>query len=84
MPRRCGVVAGSNPAIAAKLNNMIVEVVELVEGPTYWNGNYSVKVKAKNPMGNIFQYQFIKNHKSDADKIVVGFTWEMNSKRKWL
>jgi hypothetical protein len=63
---------------------MIVEVIEVVEGPTYVVGNYSVKVKAINPMGNIFDYQFIKNHKSDAEKIVVGFTWEMNSIRKWL
>lgn len=63
---------------------MIVEVIELLEGPIKILSDYSVKVKAKNPMGNIFEYQFIKNNKSDADKIVIGFTWEMNSQRKWL
>lgn len=63
---------------------MKAEVIELIEPTKYLYGNYSVKVKAKNPMGDIFTYQFIKNKKSDADEIIVGFVWEMNSRRKWV
>lgn len=63
---------------------MTVEVIELVEGPTKHTNGYSVKVIAINPMGNKFDYQFIKNKKEDADQIIVGFTWEFNSRRKWI
>ena len=62
---------------------MIVKVLEVLEYTKHTNG-YSVIVKAINPMGNIFTYQFIKNLKSDADKIVTDFEWEFKSNRKWI
>lgn len=64
---------------------MTVKVIEVVQGPVKHTSGYSVKVKAVNPMGNVFDYQFIKNLKSDADLIVEGFEWEYLGKRKkWL
>lgn len=63
---------------------MKVEVIALVEGPTKHTNGYSVKVIARNPMGNEFNYEFIKNKKEDADEIIVGYTWEFQSRRKWL
>jgi hypothetical protein len=62
---------------------MITEVIQVVEYAKHTNG-FSVIVKAVTPNGNEFTYQFIKNLKEDADKIVKGFKWEYNSKRKWV
>lgn len=57
-------------------------VVEIVEGPLKHTNGYSIKVKAMNPDGKIFDYQFIKNKKEDADEIIQGWSWEMQFKRK--
>lgn len=64
---------------------MKVVVIEVLEGPTKCKmSGYSVKVKAMNPDGKMFDYEFIKNKLEDANKIVQGFYWEMGSKRKWV
>lgn len=63
---------------------MIGVVIEVVEGPIKLHCDYSVKVKAMNPDGKIFDYQFIKNKKDDAESIIQGYSWDMQSKRKWL
>lgn len=60
-------------------------VIEVVEGPIPHTNGYSIKVKAMNPDGKVFDYQFIKNEKTEADKIIVGWSWEMQFKRKnWI
>lgn len=64
---------------------MIGVVIELLEKPKkIKSGDYSVKVKAMNPEGKMFDYQFIKNKLENANKIIQGYSWEMLSKRKWL
>jgi hypothetical protein len=64
---------------------MKVVVIEVVQGPTQSKtSDYSVKVKAMNPDGKMFDYEFIKNKLEDAKEIVQGFSWEMSSRRKWL
>lgn len=64
---------------------MLGVVIEVVEGPLKHTNGYSVKVKAMNPDGKVFDYQFIKNHKADAEIIIPGWSWEMKFKRKnWI
>lgn len=64
---------------------MIVVVIEVVQPPKKTKScDYSVKVKAMNPDGKMFDYEFIKNKLEDANEITQGYSWEMLSKRKWL
>lgn len=60
-------------------------VIEVVQGPTQSKTtDYSVKVRAMNTGGKMFNYEFIKNELEDAEQIIQGYSWEMSSKRKWL
>ncbi len=64
---------------------MLAVVIEVVQGPTQSRtSDYSVKVRAMNPDGKMFDYEFIKNKLEDANKIIQGFSWEVLSERKWL
>lgn len=60
-------------------------VIEITKGPIKTKtNNYSVKVKAMNTDGKMFDYEFIKNKLEDAKEIVQGYSWEMSSKTKRL
>lgn len=60
-------------------------VIEVLRKPVKTKSNdFSVKVKAMNPDGKVFDYEFIKNKLDDANKIIEGFSWEILSNRKWL
>lgn len=63
---------------------MKIEVVRIVDGPNRLpSGDYSIKVVVSNELHGEFDYQYIKNNKADADKVIVGFIDEMNCQRKW-